>query len=496
MQELIDAPVCDTLMGKGAFDGRSERYTGMIGMHGTKTSNLGVSECDLLVALGARFSDRVTGNPKKFAENARIIQLDVDAAEINKNIRVDASLVGDLKKTLTELNACLSKQEHPEWMAHITELKEKYPLKYDDENLSCPYIMQEIDRVTNGEAIITTDVGQHQMWAAQYYHYTKPRTFLSSGGLGTMGYGLGACIGAQIGQPDKVCINIAGDGCFRMNMNELATASRYNIPIIQVVINNQVLGMVRQWQTLFYGKRYSQTVLKDKVDFCKVAEGLGCTAIRVTKKEEVAPAIEKAIALKAPVMIECMIPEDDKVFPMVPAGAPISEVFDGDYYRLNIGRYLLLIAFGCYLYLYPEHRVKKYQLISMFLIGLGYIVAVFGFNWDIILFGYWKTTAMPIAFYIFPIIILLFRRFYHIKLPGVIGNTLTWIGQASYHIFLVQMVYYHFELGGRIMASAWYIALPFNILVTVAAGLAFYEADCRFIRNMKYLKFKAKRRVA
>ncbi len=330
LAELVDAPVCDSLMGKGAMDGNSERYTGMIGMHGTKTSNLGVSECDLLVALGARFSDRVTGNPKKFAENARIIQLDVDAAEINKNIRVDASLVGDLKKTLTELNACLSKQEHPEWMAHIMELKEKYPLKYDDENLSCPYIMQEIDRVTNGEAIITTDVGQHQMWAAQYYHYTKPRTFLSSGGLGTMGYGLGACIGAQIGQPDKVCINIAGDGCFRMNMNELATASRYNIPIIQVVINNQVLGMVRQWQTLFYGKRYSQTVLKDKVDFCKVAEGLGCTAIRVTKKEEVAPAIEKAIALKAPVLIECMIPEDDKVFPMVPAGAPISEVFDGD----------------------------------------------------------------------------------------------------------------------------------------------------------------------
>ena len=326
----IQAPVCDTLMGKGTFPGEDPLYTGMVGMHGTKASDLGVTECDLLIVLGARFSDRVTGNTKTFAHNAKILQIDVDAAEINKNIRVDASLVGDLKKTLTELNACLSKQEHPEWMAHITELKEKYPLKYDDENLSCPYIMQEIDRVTNGEAIITTDVGQHQMWAAQYYHYTKPRTFLSSGGLGTMGYGLGACIGAQIGQPDKVCINIAGDGCFRMNMNELATASRYNIPIIQVVINNQVLGMVRQWQTLFYGKRYSQTVLKDKVDFCKVAEGLGCTAIRVTKKEEVAPAIEKAIALKAPVMIECMIPEDDKVFPMVPAGAPISEVFDGD----------------------------------------------------------------------------------------------------------------------------------------------------------------------
>lgn len=328
--ELIDAPVCDTLMGKGAFDGRSDRYTGMIGMHGTKTSNLGVSQCDLLIALGARFSDRVIGNPKKFAENAKVIQIDMDAAEINKNIRVDASLVGDLKKVLTDLNARLTRQEHSEWMQTIRELKEKYPLKYEDDKLSCPYVIEEIDRITKGDAIITTDVGQHQMWAAQYYKYTKPRTFLSSGGLGTMGYGLGACIGAQVGQPDKLCINIAGDGCFRMNMNELATASRYNIPIIQVVINNHVLGMVRQWQTLFYGKRYSQTVLNDNVDFCKVAEALGCAAIRVASKEEVAPAIEKAIALKAPVLIECMIPEDDKVFPMVPAGAPISEVFDGD----------------------------------------------------------------------------------------------------------------------------------------------------------------------
>ena len=328
--ELIDAPVCDTLMGKGAFDGRSERYTGMIGMHGTKTSNLGVSQCDLLIALGARFSDRVIGNPKKFAENARIIHMDIDAAEINKNIRADASLVGDLKLVLQELNRRLEKQEHSDWMKTIADLKTKYPLKYDDSQLSCPYVIEAIDRVTKGEALITTDVGQHQMWAAQYYRYTKPRTFLSSGGLGTMGYGLGACIGAQLGQPDKLCINIAGDGCFRMNMNELATASRYHIPIIQVVINNHVLGMVRQWQTLFYGKRYSQTVLNDRVDFCKVAEGLGCTAIRVTTREEVEPAIEKAIALKAPVLIECIIPEDDKVFPMVPAGAPIAEVFDGD----------------------------------------------------------------------------------------------------------------------------------------------------------------------
>ena len=328
--ELLDAPVCDTLMGKGAFDGKSDRYTGMIGMHGTKTSNLGVSQCDLLVAMGARFSDRVTGNPKKFAENAKIIHMDIDAAEINKNIHADAAVIGDLKAALAEINSRLTKQNHSEWMAHIKELKEKYPLKYDNEVLSCPYVIETIDKVTEGKAVITTDVGQHQMWAAQYYQYTSPRTFLSSGGLGTMGYGLGACIGAQLGQPDKVCINIAGDGCFRMNMNELATASRYNIPVIQVVINNHVLGMVRQWQTLFYGKRYSQTILSDKVDFCKVAEGLGCAAIRVTTKEEVEPAIRKAIELKVPVLIECMIPEDDKVFPMVPAGAPISEVFDGD----------------------------------------------------------------------------------------------------------------------------------------------------------------------
>ena len=328
--ELIDAPVCDTLMAKGAFDGRSPRYTGMIGMHGTKTSNLGVSQCDLLIALGARFSDRVVGNPKKFAENANIIQIDIDPAEINKNVRVNACLIGDLKQVLSSLNQRLEKQDHTAWMNTIRDMKEIYPLKYDKKNLSCPYVVEEIDRITEGDAIITTDVGQHQMWAAQYYKFTRPRTFLSSGGLGTMGYGLGACIGAQVGQPDKICINIAGDGCFRMNLNELATASRYNIPIIQVVINNHVLGMVRQWQTLFYGKRYSQTVLNDKVDFCRVAEGLGCAAMRVTKKEEFAPALEKAIAMKAPALIECMIPEDDKVFPMVPAGAPINEVFDGD----------------------------------------------------------------------------------------------------------------------------------------------------------------------
>ena len=328
--DLIDAPVCDTLMAKGAFDGTSPRYTGMIGMHGTKASNYGVSQCDLLIALGARFSDRVVSNAKKFAQNAKVLQIDIDAAEINKNIKTTASIVGDLKCVLTEINKSLPQQKHDEWMDKIKGYKSEYPLKYPEDKLTCPYIIEEIDRVTKGAAIITTDVGQHQMWASQFYKYTEPRTFITSGGLGTMGYGLGACIGAKVGRPEKTVINIAGDGCFRMNMNELATASRYHIPIIQVIINNHVLGMVRQWQTLFYDKRYSQTVLNDQVDFIKVSEGLGCTAIRVTKKEEIGPAIQQAIELNGPVVIECVIEEDDKVFPMVPGGAAIDQVFDAE----------------------------------------------------------------------------------------------------------------------------------------------------------------------
>ena len=328
LSKLMDSPVCDTLMGKGVMDGHADYYTGMIGMHGTKASNLGVSECDLLVALGARFSDRVVGNAAKFAEGAKVLHIDIDAAEINKNIRTAASVVGDLKEILTKINGMLPQMEHKEWISHIKELKETYPLSYPKEGLSCPFIMEEIDRITEGKALITTDVGQHQMWAAQYYKYSEPRTFLSSGGLGTMCYGLGACIGAKVGKPDKICINIAGDGCFRMNMNEMATAGRYNIPIIEVVINNHVLGMVRQWQTLFYGKRYSQTVLSDGVDYCMVARGLGCEAMRITRKEEVADAIAKAVEMNRPVLIECIIPEDDKVFPMVPSGAALSEVFD------------------------------------------------------------------------------------------------------------------------------------------------------------------------
>ena len=326
--DLIDAPVCDTLMGKGAFDAYSKRYTGMIGMHGTKASNLGVSDCDLLIALGARFSDRVVGNVKTFASKAKVIHIDIDAAEIDKNIKTKACLVGDLKSALSKLNSMLTKQDHSEWMAKIEDLKKKYPLDYDRTKLTCPFIIEETDKITKGEAIITTDVGQHQIWASQYYKFTRPRTFLSSGGLGTMGYGLGACIGAKVGNPDKICINIGGDGCFRMNMNELATASRFDIPIIQIIINNHVLGMVRQWQTLFYEGRYSQTVLNDKVDYCKVSEGLGCDAYKVTKKEEFSKALKSAIKNNRPAVIECVINEDDKVFPMVPSGAPLSDVFD------------------------------------------------------------------------------------------------------------------------------------------------------------------------
>lgn len=326
----IQAPVCDTLMGKGTFPGEDPLYTGMVGMHGTKASDLGVTECDLLIVLGARFSDRVTGNTKTFAHNAKILQIDVDAAEINKNITVDASVIGDVKEVLKRLLEEIQEKEHPEWVAHIQDLKVKYPLNYDHTQLTGPYIIEKLYELTNGDAIISTDVGQHQMWAAQYYRYTSPRTLLTSGGLGTMGFGLGAAMGAKMGRPDKTVINIAGDGCFRMNMNELATLSRHNIPIIEVVVNNHVLGMVRQWQTLFYGKRYSNTVLQDQADFVKVAEALGVKGIRVTKKEEMGPAIREAIEGGKPALIDVWIDCDEKVFPMVPAGAPIEDVFDAE----------------------------------------------------------------------------------------------------------------------------------------------------------------------
>ena len=324
----VDAPVTDSLMGKGAFPGTDPLYTGMLGMHGTKTSNYGVSECDLLIVIGARFSDRVTGNAQKFAQNAKIIQIDVDVAEMNKNVMISAGVVGDIKVVLDRLNERLEQQDHAEWVAKIQKYKEDYPLVYHKDVLSGPFVVEEIYRQTKGEAIISTEVGQHQMWAAQYYKYTKPRTFLTSGGLGTMGYGLGAALGAKSGRKDKVVVNIAGDGCFRMNMNEIATAVRHNIPVIQVVINNHVLGMVRQWQNLFYGQRYSATVLNDAVDFVKLAEAMGAEGIRATTQEEFKSAFEKAMNLGRPVVIDCQIDSDDKVWPMVAPGAAISEAFD------------------------------------------------------------------------------------------------------------------------------------------------------------------------
>ena len=325
--EKVDAPVCDTLMGKGAYDGTSERYTGMIGMHGTKVSNLGVSRSDLVIVVGARFSDRVIGNASKFAPNAKIIHIDIDAAEIDKNIPANASIVGDAKEVLTILNSKLPTQSNRSWMAEIKDLTEKNPVTYDMDHLNGPATIKKIYEITEGNAIITTDVGQHQMWAAQNYTYKEPRTFLSSGGLGTMGYGVGAAIGAKYGRPDKTVVNIAGDGCFRMNMNEIATAARYKVPIIQVVLNNHVLGMVRQWQNLFYGQRYSNTVLDDSVDFVAVSKALGANASKITSIEEFETEFKKALTADGPTVLDVMIDSDDKVWPMVAPGAAIDTCF-------------------------------------------------------------------------------------------------------------------------------------------------------------------------
>ncbi|MDD3026453.1 MAG: biosynthetic-type acetolactate synthase large subunit [Erysipelotrichaceae bacterium] len=324
---IVDAPVCDSLMAKGAYDTTRPRYTGMLGMHGTKASNLGVSRCDLLIAIGTRFSDRVIGNSKHFASNAKIIHIDVDAAEINKNIKVDLGIVGDARKIIKDINSLLEQQNHPHWMKEIRDLKDNFPITYP-RGLTGPLVIEKVSEMTNNDAIVVTDVGQHQMWAAQFYKFKFPRQLITSGGLGTMGYGLGAALGAKMAKPEKTVINFAGDGCFRMNLNELATASRYNIPIIEIVLNNQVLGMVRQWQDLFYSQRYSATVFDDKVDFCKVAEGLGCKAFKVETVEQLEPAIAAALDHDGPVVIECMIGRDEKVWPMVAPGKAISEVFD------------------------------------------------------------------------------------------------------------------------------------------------------------------------
>lgn len=325
---LVDAPVCDSLMGKGAFDGDDPAYSGMLGMHGTKASNFGVSRCDLLIAIGTRFSDRVIGNPKAFARDAKILHIDIDPAEINKNIVVNADVIGDVREVLMALNRLLEPCEHTDWKREVEEAKERFPLTYDRSELSGPYLVEKIYEKTKGDAIIVTEVGQHQMWAAQYYRFHRPRQFLTSGGLGTMGYGLGAAIGAQIGCPDKQVINIAGDGCFRMNMNEIATAVREHLPLIEVIVDNRVLGMVRQWQDLFYGKRYSQTILSDNIDYVKLAEAMGATAYAAFTKEEFDAALDAALAAKGPVLIDAHINSDFKVWPMVAPGKSISQAFD------------------------------------------------------------------------------------------------------------------------------------------------------------------------
>ena len=323
-----DIPVCDTLMGKGAFPGTDDLYMGMLGMHGTKTANKALHLCDLVIAAGVRFSDRDTGETGTFAKQARIVQFDVDRAEVNKNVMVDTAVIGDLKEILKDILPLVRHAEHEKWNSTINNFKERFPLCYDESKLTGPYVVQKLYEITGGDAIITTDVGQHQMWAAQYYKYDKPRRLLTSGGLGTMGYGIGAAIGAKAAFPDSLVINIAGDGCFRMNMIEILTSVRCNIPIIEIVMNNHALGMVRQWQHLFYNKRYSQTVLDDRLDVVKVAEGMGALGIRVTKREEVESAIRAAIESGRTTVIDCQIDIDEMVFPMAPGGQPIEEAFD------------------------------------------------------------------------------------------------------------------------------------------------------------------------
>lgn len=329
----VDAPVSLSLMGQCALDNTKDCYIGMLGMHGTKTAAMTLSECDLMIVLGSRFSDRVLCNAKTFAKDKKIIHIDIDPAEIGKNIDVYSHVIGDVKYILAKLCELLPDMKHEAWMNTVMDWKKQYalrmvPIESEDEVLPQD-VIEELDRLTDGKAIISTEVGQHQMWAAQYFKYSKPRTLLTSGGLGTMGYGLGAAIGAQTANPDKQVINIAGDGCFRMNMNELATASRQKLPLIEVIVNNHVLGMVRQWQTLFYKQHYSATVLDDGVDYVKIAEAMGAAARRVTTQEEFNAAFQEALESKTPFVIDAIVDSDDKVWPMVAPGAPINECFDG-----------------------------------------------------------------------------------------------------------------------------------------------------------------------
>ncbi len=326
-QSLMDAPITLSVMGLGGFPASHEAFTGMIGMHGTKTTSLAVKDCDLLIAIGARFSDRVTCDTSSFAKNAKIIHIDADRAEIDKNIKATQSIVGNANAVLCELNKQLKQQNHSGWMQQIKKWKAEYPLIHSTGETFTPQcVLETLYDYTKGDAIVSTDVGQHQMWTAQFYSIEKPRHFLSSGGLGTMGFGLGAAIGAQIANPDATVINVTGDGCFHMNMQELSTAAKEELPIIEVIMNNNVLGMVRQWQRLFYEKRFSNTTLNKKTNYDMVAEGLGAKAFTVTNKEELAQAIQEALKTRCqPTVINCIIHEDQTVLPMVPTGHSIEE---------------------------------------------------------------------------------------------------------------------------------------------------------------------------
>lgn len=327
LADKCDAFVCDSLMGKGAFPGTDPRYTGMLGMHGTKVSNLGMQEADLLIAMGTRFSDRVLGNAAKFAKNAKIVQFDIDMVEINKNITVDAYVLGDLKDSLDKLLPLIEEKTHEKWHAHMAELNEKYALVYPENGFTGPGIIEETYKITEGKAVIVTEVGQHQMWAAQYYKYTSPRQFISSGGLGTMGFGLGAAIGAKMAVGDKCVINIAGDGCFRMNMHELLTAKREGINLIEIIINNTSLGMVRQWQELFYEERYSATLFNDDVEYHKIAEAMGVKGIKACNMNQFKEALQGAMESGGVVVIDARINRDHNVWPMVAPGESISKTF-------------------------------------------------------------------------------------------------------------------------------------------------------------------------
>ena len=323
---LLDIPTSTSLMGIGAFDQANKLSTGLIGMHGTVASNKCVVECDLLLALGVRFSDRVLSNHKHFAENAKIIHVDVDQAEIDKNIKDDVSLVMDLKDFFKRISKYISKKENPIWLALVESWKNIFTENQVSSSLKPRYFMEAINEVTNGDCFIATEVGQHQMWAAQYFTYRKPQRLITSGGLGTMGFGLGAAIGTQVGNPNAIVFNIAGDGSFRMNMNELLTCAKYNLPVCVVIANNGVLGMVRQWQTAFYEKRYSQTILDTVINYEYLAKGLGVDYYQATTRAEYKAAIEAVVKNRRPAIINAIVDTDEKVLPMVAPGKPIDDI--------------------------------------------------------------------------------------------------------------------------------------------------------------------------